>query len=141
MQRLTAVFVFVAALLLPFDDARAQMPTGTYPGMLDCAQLPFTKGPQRAAVQFRVERDKVTYSRTVKNENNTAAVGTETGNGTIAADGATSLTGGWRGSRDSYSASYSGRLSAKGGKLGGQQNWTYKRQRYTRDCAITVSGR
>ena len=79
------------------------------------------------------------HSRAVQNESGSADAGTESGTGTIGADGAATFTGERRGARDHYTASYSGKLGAKGGRLAGQQGWTYDGKSYTHDCTMTVN--
>ena len=91
-----SAFVIVLAgtsCLVHIDMARGQMAVGSYRGRLECAKLPFTTGPQRALVQIRVNGGRVTYSRAVQNESGTATVGTESGAGTIAGDGAANSYG------------------------------------------------
>jgi hypothetical protein len=141
MRQLNAAcgIVFGALWSLHPDIGQAQGADGTYRGALDCAQLPFTKGPQRVSLEVQVSSGRAGYSREVYNETRTAVVGTETGSGTVSADGTMSMSGNWRGVRDSFSASYSGKLSASGGQLSGRQNWSYKGQSYARSCSITLT--
>lgn len=136
MQRV-GLFVIAWSLCCGNAGSALALTDGPYRGTLSCVKMPFTKGPQQVSFLMQVTGGAVTYTRTVKNEDNTAVAGTETGTGTVAPNGTTRLTGGWRGTRDSYSASYGGTLAAGGGRLTGQQNWTYKGQNYTRDCSIT----
>ena len=104
----TCSLILGALCLVHPDIVQAQGADGAYRGALNCAQLPFTKGPQRVSLQIQVSGDRASYSREVHNETRTAVVGTETGSGTVSADGTMSLSGNWRGVRDSFSASYSG---------------------------------
>lgn len=129
----------VAAIMLAPAGAAAEVAAGTYSGTLNCAKLPFTKGPQRAALKIQVSGGQASYTRSVGNEDNSITVGSESGSGTIAADGSVTLSGSWRGQRNSFSATYAGKIGASGGKLSGRQNWSYNGQSYTRPCSITLA--
>jgi len=150
----TATVLAILAICLPAqaEMAREKEPptrgielpkiaSGSYLGTLHCDKLPFTKGPQQVGVDIRVDGSRISYTRSVKNETSTASVGTETGAGTVTANGEAKLSGGWQGARDGYSATYAGRLSASGGKLEGEQNWTYQGQNYRRTCSMSVTAR
>jgi hypothetical protein len=118
--------------------ANAQVLNGAYKGTFDCAKLPWTKGPQHVAIEVDVADGKASYSRSVYNSDNSAVVGTETGTGSVDADGAIRLTGGWHGKRDGYEGIYTGKLTAAGGSLRGTQNWNYEGKNYSRECSMTL---
>ena len=65
-----------------------------------------TQPQQNMPVRLQITGGKASYTRTVQDERGASNVGTEQGTGTIAGDGATTFTGGWSGTRDRYTATY-----------------------------------
>jgi hypothetical protein len=112
----------------------------TWRGQITCAKLSFTKGTQNAAMVLTVSGDRATCSRQVYNRDNTAVVGTEEGSGTIASDGAITLTAIWKSpnSKYSYTASYRGTLTRNVARLRGTQVWTSNGKRENRNCSIAL---
>ncbi len=48
------------------------------------------------------------------------------------------LTGGWKGEKASYDASYAGSFVRRSAKLSGTQTWTYDGKSYNRTCSGAV---
>jgi len=122
--------------------ATAEAFDGTWHGTLSCAKLSFTKGPQRVQLDVTVSGASVSYSRDIYNRDNTAVVGKEEGTGSVAADGAITLTSAWKGvgpnPRYTYTASYKGSLSKCNGNLKGIQVWQVDGKTENRDCSIAL---
>jgi hypothetical protein len=77
----------------------------------------------------------------VLNEDGTAGVGVETGEGAIGKDGRVTLVGAWksRAGGYSYEARYSGTLAANGGELSGHQSWMLHGRKGERSCTLTLT--
>lgn len=128
MKRIYILFVTSIAaccLLQPLAVAAADF-DGKWTGKINCAKLSFTKGPFTVPMDMTVEKGAATYVRDVYNKDGTQVVGKEEGTGTIDA-GKLTLTATWKSSQErprySYTASYSGTISAKSANLKGTQVW------------------
>jgi hypothetical protein len=128
--------------VMTMNAAFAQSFDGAWKGEISCAKLSFTKGPLKVPMDLTVSGGKATYSRDVLNADGSRIVGTEEGTGTVAADGAISLTAIWKSAaekpRYTYTASYSGNLSGDRGSLRGTQIWSFDRKTEDRSCSITL---
>jgi hypothetical protein len=133
-----------AALLacLLAGTASAQSFDGTWRGELSCAKLSFTKVGQKVPIELVVSGGKVAFQRQVWDQKNVAVVGTESGAGEIAANGAITLTGAWQAAspqaRYTYTSSYRGNLSGTSGRLDGVQIWVVDGATETRACSIQL---
>jgi hypothetical protein len=118
----------------------AQAINGSYRGNFNCAKLPFTAGSLRTeTISITVSGSSAQYSRSVYSADGKSITGQESGSGTVAPDGAISLSGGWSSGNYSFTARYSGKLSERSGTLKGAQNWTVQGKSYpARSCSMTV---
>ena len=128
---------FAGALLL-MSPASGLAADGTFHGTLTCAKLSWTKGPQRVPITIRVAGTKASYSRPIYNADNSRVIGTETGRGTVAANGSIRLIGEWRGKAGHYRAYYRGQLTGADARLSGTQAWVFKGRRFRRACTFTA---
>lgn len=116
---------------------------GSWHGQITCAKLSFTKGAQKVPMTMTVSGGQATYSRQVYNKDNTAVVGTERGNGSVASDGAIKLTATWKSTKAdpkyTYTASYRGGSTASAAHLSGTQVWMYEGKTENRACSIVLS--
>jgi hypothetical protein len=114
-----------------------------FAGTLSCAKSAFAKPARREPITVEVTGGAARYRHTVLNEDGTAGVGMETGEGTIGKDGKVALAGAWKsqGGVYAYEARYAGTLGAKGGELAGNQAWTIHGRKGERSCTIKVSKR
>lgn len=112
-------------------------------GTLSCAKSTFAKPARREPITVEIAGSVARYRHTVLNEDGTAGVGVETGEGAIGKDGHVTLVGAWksRGGLYSYEARYSGTLDARGGELAGHQAWTIHGRNGERSCTMTLSRR
>ena len=112
-------------------------------GTLSCAKSTFAKPARREPITIEIAGSVARYRHTVLNEDGTAGVGVETGEGAIGQDGQVTLVGAWksRGGPYSYEARYSGTLDARGGELAGHQAWTIHGRKGERSCTMTLSRR
>jgi len=124
------------------NSALAQVPD-RFVGTLSCAKSTLAKPARREPVTIEIAGNVARYRHTVLNEDGTAGVGMETGEGTIGKDGKVTLVGAWkgRGGLYSYEARYSGTLAAKGGELAGNQAWTIHGRKDERSCTMILSKR
>ena len=140
MKILSAPVAMIVVTLFHCGPGFAQALDGQYKAVLNCDKLPFTKAPlTNEPVTLTISHGKASYLRTLYGYDRNTVVGKETGAGVIAADGTIILTGGWRGLRDSLTASYQGRLVNGSGTLAGKHVMTYKGQTYDRACSLTVA--
>lgn len=146
MRSYVNTMLFFVALSLsvesPTTPARAQ--TGErFVGVLSCAKSTFAKAARREPVTIEIAGSVARYRHTVLDEDGTAGVGMETGEGTIGKDGRVTLVGAWksRSALYAYEARYSGTLGAKGGELAGLQAWTIHGRKGERGCTMTLSKR
>jgi hypothetical protein len=140
----TAV-VFAAASLatgLTAAPALAQVPE-RFSGTLSFAKSAFAKAARREPFTLDVAGEIARYRHTVLNEDGTAGVGTEAGEGPVGSDGRVTLAGAWKSPTGvySYAARYSGTLTSKGGQLAGNQAWKMDGRSGERSCTITLSKR
>jgi len=110
-------------------------------GTLSCAKSAFANAARREPVTIDVASNVAHYRHTVLNEDGTAGVGVETGEGTVAKDGRVTLLGAWKSQARGYSyeARYSGTLGANGGELAGHQAWTLNGRKGERSCTMTLT--
>jgi hypothetical protein len=141
-----AMFTALAACAGVFAvpaGARAASFDGAWAGQLTCAKLSFTTGTLKIPMDLKIDGGKATYRREVLNRDGTRVVGTEQGSGTVAADGALTLTATWTSAEDkprfTYTASYAGKLAAGAGTLRGAQIWSFDGKTETRSCTITLA--
>ena len=128
----------------PTTPGRAQTQE-RFVGTLSCAKSMFAKPARREPVTIEIAGNVARYRHTVLNEDGTAGVGMETGEGTVAKDGRVTLLGAWKSQARGYSyeARYSGTLGANGGELEGHQSWIVHGRKGERSCTmiLTKSGR
>ena len=132
------VFFCLAAVAgtIMVGPAQAQVRDAEYLGTLICEKLPFAQDPSRAAIAVKLSGSEGPYDRVVYGGRSKPA-GKETG--TVKVDGdKISLTGGWKGDKDSYEASYSGTFVRRSAKLTGTQKWTHDGQSFTRNCSGAI---
>jgi hypothetical protein len=112
-------------------------------GTLSCAKSTFAKPARREPITLEVADGVARYRHTVLNEDGTAGVGMEIGEGKIGKDGKVMLAGTWRSQSGAYSyeARYAGTLGAKGGELAGPQAWTIRGRKDERSCTVNLSKR
>jgi hypothetical protein len=110
-------------------------------GTLSCAKSSFAKPARREPITIEINGNVARYRHTVLNEDGTAGVGMETGEGRIGKDGKVTLVGVWKSQSGGYSyeSRYSGTLGAKGGELAGEQAWTIHGRKGERSCTMNVS--
>ena len=132
----SACWAAAAGLLLALP-ARAQLRDAEYRGTLVCEKLPFAADPNRAAIAVTLTGNEGPYERTVHTSGRRQVAGKETG--TVKVDGdKISLTGGWKGEKDGYEASYTGTFVRRRAKLTGTQKWTHDGQNFTRNCSGAI---
>ena len=123
----------VAGALLAVP-AQAQVRDAEYRGTLVCGKLPFAQDPIRAAITVKLTGSEGPYERPVHMPIRTRIAGLETGK--VKVDGnKIVLTGGWKGEKSSYEASYSGTFVRRSAKLSGKQSWTHVGKSYSRTCS------
>ena len=140
----TAAILLTAGLVaeLIASSARAQNAERLV-GTLSCGKSTFAKPARREPITIEIAGSVARYRHTVLNEDGTAGVGVETGEGAIGKDGQVTLMGSWksRGGLYAYEARYSGTLGARGGELAGHQAWTIHGRKSERSCTMTLSRR
>ncbi len=111
-------------------------------GTLSCAKSAFAKPARREPITVEVAGGVARYRHTVLNEDGTAGVGMETGEGAIGKDGKVMLAGTWKSQSGvySYEARYAGTLGTKG-ELAGQQAWIIHGRKGERSCTVILSKR
>jgi hypothetical protein len=114
-----------------------------FAGTLSCAKSAFAKPARREPITVEVAGGVARYRHIVLNEDGTAGVGMETGEGTIGKDGKATLAGAWKSQSGvySYEARYVGTFGAKGGELAGNQAWTIHGRKGERSCTVNLSKR
>jgi hypothetical protein len=127
MKRIHILFVTsIASCCLLQTPVAAEGLDGKWTGTINCAKLSFTKGPFKVPMDMTVEKGAATYVRDVYNKDGTQVVGTEEGTGTIDG-GKLTLSATWKSTQErprySYTASYSGTISATAANLKGAQVW------------------
>lgn len=142
MIRATLCGITVAAALCA-APAMARSFDGTWHGRMTCAKLSFTKGPQHVRFDLTVANSKASFARKVYNQDNSAVVGSEEGSGPVAGDGTIKLTATWKAakadSKYSYTATYTGKLSAHAAHLSGTQVWTHAGKHEDRRCTVAFT--
>lgn len=123
----------VAGALLAVP-AEAQVRDAEYRGTLVCGRLPFAQDPTRAAITVKLTGSEGPYERPVHMPVRTRIAGQETGKAKVDGD-KIAITGGWKGEKSSYEASYSGTFVRRSAKLTGRQSWTHEGKNYTRTCS------
>jgi uncharacterized caspase-like protein len=114
---------------------------GQYKGLLDCSQLPWTKGPLRnEPVALTISAGKVKYSRAVHDRNSYSnVIGREVGGGSVDAAGTIALIGSFQYPDTSIKARYHGKFSGGVAKLAGKQIHKFQGQAAVRTCSMTIS--
>ena len=135
-----AFLVGMAVGALPSASASAET-SERFSGTLSCAKSAFAKAARREPFTLEITGKIVRYRHTVLDEDGTAGVGTESGEGILGPDGRVTLAGSWKGGAYSYEARYSGTLAPAGGQLAGQQVWKMDGRGGERSCTITLSKR
>ena len=137
--------VALAAVLVAGLSASSSLAEGPerFVGTLSCAKSAFAKPARREPITVEVTDGVALYRHTVLNEDGTAGVGMETGEGKIGKDGRLTLAGTWKSQSRGYSyeARYAGTLGAKGGELAGLQNWSIHGRKDERSCTVNLSKR
>jgi hypothetical protein len=130
------------ATQMPARPARAQG-AERFVGTLTCAKSAFARPARHEPITIEVAGGVARYRHTVLNEDGTAGVGLEIGEGAVGKDGRVTLTGAWKSHVDGYSyeARYSGTLGARAGELAGNQAWIIHGQNGERSCTMTLSKR
>lgn len=118
--------------------AQAQVRDAEYRGTLVCGKLPFAQDPGRAAITVKLTGSEGPYERPVHMPVRGKIVGQETGKVKVDGD-KIAITGGWKGEKSSYEASYSGTFVRRSAKLTGQQSWTHDGKSYTRTCSGAIT--
>jgi len=109
-----------------------------YRGKLRCAAIPsLTLAPVEVDFTMTVQGSSATYQRPVLSYDGKQTVGTETGTGTVGADGSVVLQGGISGRLGAFTARYTGRLTVGHLDLSGTESFTAPRQ-YERSCTISL---
>jgi hypothetical protein len=101
-----------------------------------CGKLAFAQDPVRAAIAVKLDGNQGPYERSV-NMTRSRVDGKETGAAKVDGEKIT-LTGGWKGDKSSYEATYSGTFVRRSAKLTGTQNWTHEGKSYTRECSGAI---
>jgi hypothetical protein len=114
-----------------------------FAGTLSCAKSAFGNAARREPITLEIAGGVARYRHTVLNEDGTAGVGMETGDGPVGRDGRITLAGAWKSRAGvySYEARYSGTLGARGGELDGRQAWSIHGRKGERSCTVTLSRR
>jgi hypothetical protein len=143
IARKTAVALAVVLIVgSSASSALAETPE-RFVGTLSCAKSTFAKPARREPITLEIVDGVARYRHTVLNEDGTAGVGMETGEGKISKDGKVTLAGTWKSQSGvySYEARYAGALGAKGGELAGPQAWTINGRKGERSCTVNLSKR
>jgi hypothetical protein len=138
-----AVGLGAAVLFVAVGDAEPAQSPERFVGTLSCAKSTFAKPARREPITLEIVDGVARYRHTVLNEDGTAGVGMETGEGKIGKDGKVTLAGTWKSQSGvySYEARYAGALGAKGGELAGPQAWTINGRKGERSCTVNLSKR
>lgn len=134
MMAIAAGALLCAGFAVP---AAAQVQNGVYRGTLVCDLLPFARGRLRSAIETTISGNSAKYTHPVLQPETGTVLGQETGTGSV--DGQNiKLSGGWRGDKDSYEATYSGTFVRRSAKLAGKQVWSHDGKSYSRDCSGVI---
>lgn len=123
-----------ATLAMP---VQAQVRDAEYRGTLVCGKLPFAQDPTRAAIVVKLAGNEGPYERPVHMPAHGKIAGQETGKAKVDGDKIT-ITGGWKGEKSSYEASYGGAFVRRSAKITGTQNWTHEGKSFTRNCSGAI---
>jgi hypothetical protein len=111
---------------------------GAFGGTMECAKLPWTNAPLRAAVSISIKAGNATFIRDVYSGDGARKTGIEQGTGTFDSDGVLQIATSWVSQTSRFDGSYAGRLSAAGGNLSGQQILLVNNAPHERPCTIIV---
>lgn len=136
-KRVMSVGLAAAAGAMLAMPVQAQVRDAEYRGTLVCGKLPFAQDPTRAAIAVTLTGNEGPYERPVHMPARSKVIGQETGKVKVDGDKIT-LTGGWKGDKSSYEASYNGTFVRRSAKLTGEQNWTHEGKSYTRSCSGAI---
>lgn len=129
-----AAMLGCAVLAQPACAQTASTPTrdGVYRGTLVCGNLILLRSRPRSAVELTIAGRDVKFSRPVVEKG--AALGTETGTGTLDGD-KIALAGSWKGDKLGFESSYTGTFVRRASlKLAGTQTWTQNGKTTSRNC-------
>lgn len=138
IKRGTSVWLAMVAGAMLAVPAQAQVRDAEYRGTLVCGKLSFAQDPGRAAITVKLTGSEGTYERPVHMPVRSGIVGQEIGKAKVDGD-KIAITGGWRGEKSSYEASYSGTFVRRSAKLSGQQSWMHEGKSYTRTCSGAIT--
>lgn len=128
--------IWVAAMLgcvALAQPASAQSRDGVYRGTFVCGSLALMRSRPRSAVEMTVSGREVKFSRPVIEKG--AAIGTETGVGTLDGD-KIALTGAWKGDKLGFESTYAGTFVRRASvKFTGTQTWTRDGKTTSRNCS------
>ncbi len=133
----TVISLAMVAGVMVAVPAQAQVRDAEYRGTLVCGKLPFAQDPSRAAITVKLTGSEGPYERPVHMPVRGKIAGQETGKVKVDGD-KIAITGGWKGEKSSYEASYSGTFVRRSAKLTGQQSWTHEGKSYTRTCSGAI---
>jgi hypothetical protein len=133
----TVISLAMVAGVMVAVPAQAQVRDAEYRGTLVCGKLPFAQDPSRAAITVKLTGSEGPYERPVHMPVRGKIAGQETGKVKVDGD-KIAITGGWKGEKSSYEASYSGTFVRRSAKLTGQQSWTHEGKSYTRACSGAI---
>lgn len=112
---------------------------GNWTGTIACDKLSFTNNPMKTTLALAVSQGAASFTRPVYDPVTNRVAGYETGKGTVATNGAISLSSIWPyPTTRTYTASYGGVLSGNHGELKGTQIFRYDGKTEERNCAIVV---
>jgi len=137
----TGAFISVALAATVTLASTSAEPLERLSGTLSCSKSAFAPAARREPVTAELKSNLVRYRHTVLDDEGTAGMGVETGEGTIGKDGRLTLNGIWRSHSAGYAydARYSGTLGPKGGEFSGHQVWTIQGRKAERSCTMTLS--
>ena len=135
IKGLMAVCMTVAGVM-PIMSAQAQVRDAEYRGTLVCGKLPFAQDPARAAIVIKLSGNEGPYERPVY-AGRSKPDGKESGTAKVDGD-KIALTGGWKGDKDSYEASYAGSFVRRRAQLTGTQTWVHDGKSLTRNCSGAI---
>jgi hypothetical protein len=133
----TVISLAMVAGVMVAVPAQAQVRDAEYRGTLVCGRLPFAQDPSRTAITVKLTGSEGPYERPVHMPVRGKIAGQETGKVKVDGD-KIAITGGWKGEKSSYEASYSGTFVRRSAKLTGQQSWTHEGKSYTRACSGAI---
>jgi hypothetical protein len=123
----------VAGVALP---AQAQVLNAVYRGTLVCAELPFSGGRLRGAIEVTIADGAARYNHVVR-LNRSVDRTIERGTGTLTAR-TIALQGEWQHGAHRYTSNYSGTFVRRSAKLKGTQTWIEGGKTFTRACSGVI---